>query len=82
MSLLKCCNPIQEPFEFSIPCDKSIYGNTKFPELFPLEHNICELKEKIIYEYLDIINKLECGIQEDLEFLLEEISLVDIMENG
>jgi len=50
--------------------------------LFPLEHNICELKEKIIYEYLDIINKLECGIQEDLEFLLEEISLVDIMENG
>jgi len=31
---------------------------------------------------LQIIDKLECGIQKDLEFLLEEISLIDIMENG
>jgi hypothetical protein len=31
---------------------------------------------------LGIIDKLECGIQLDLEFLLEEISLVDILENG
>jgi hypothetical protein len=51
-------------------------------ELFPIVNNINELKNKIICEYLGIIDKLECGIQLDLEFLLEEISLVDILENG
>jgi len=51
-------------------------------ELFPIINNIDELKNKIICEYLGIIDKLECGIQLDLEFLLEEISLVDILENG
>jgi hypothetical protein len=51
-------------------------------ELFPIVNNIDELKNKIICEYLGIIDKLECGIQLDLEFLLEEISLVDILENG
>ena len=74
------CNPVQEKFEFEIP--KMILNNTyNIPELFPVVHNIDELKKKIICEYLGIINKLECGFQEDLEFLLEEISLVDIMEN-
>ena len=51
-------------------------------ELFPIVNNIDKLKNKIICEYLGIIDKLECGIQLDLEFLLEEISLVDIIENG
>ncbi len=43
--------------------------------------NLQELKEKVICEYFKIINQLECGTQPDLEFLLEEISLIDIQEN-
>ena len=76
------CNPIPEPFEFEIQNAK--YSNLKNShiELFPQENNLWELKDKIIYEYLRIIDNLECGIHPDLEFLLEEISLVEIMENG
>lgn len=77
------CNPIQEPFEFKIidnNLNDTLIGNLK--ELFPIANNIDELKDKIICEYIGIIDKLECGIQLDLEFLLEEISLVDILENG
>lgn len=37
------------------------------------------LKEKIKAEYFNIIKNLECGIQLNLETLLEEISLVDIL---
>ena len=44
-------------------------------------NNLQELKEKVICEYFKIINQLECGTQPDLEFLLEEISLIDIQEN-
>lgn len=81
--MYKCCNPIPSPIEFPISdCLKSKDINLLSEQLFPIEHNICELKQKIICEYSDIINKLECGIQENLEFLLEEISLVDIIENG
>ena len=80
---MRCrCNPVPVPFEFQIsesPLRKKFLKG--LPELFPIEHDLCELKQKIIQEYLQIIDKLECGIQEDLEFLLEEISLIDIMEN-
>lgn len=44
--------------------------------------DIQELKEKVICEYNKIIHQLECGIQPDIEFLLEEISLIDIYEYG
>lgn len=76
------CNPIPEKIEFPISDSPQNLTFKGLPEFFPLEHNLNDLKEKIICEYLQIINKLECGIQEDLEFLLEEISLVDITENG
>lgn len=76
------CNPIQEPFEFPIIGNSKGFFEDKFQELFPIVNNIDELKDKIICEYIGIIDKLECGIQLDLEFLLEEISLVDILENG
>ena len=75
------CNPIQEPFEFPITGNSLGSYTGKLQELFPITNDICELKDKIICEYLGIIDKLECGIQTNLEFLLEEISLVDILEN-
>lgn len=73
------CNPVIEP---EIQIKDIICFKDNIQELFPLVNNINELKEKIICEYLGIIDKLECGIQLDLEFILEEISLVDILENG
>lgn len=75
------CNPVIEP-EIQIKDECFICFKDNIQELFPLVNNINELKEKIICEYLGIIDKLECGIQLDLEFILEEISLVDILENG
>ena len=76
------CNPVQEPFEFPISGNQMGSYKGYIQELFPITNNIDELKDKIICEYLGIIDKLECGIQLDLEFLLEEISLVDILEHG
>ena len=80
----KCgCNPIiNEPFEFQILGQHLGYFNNNIQELFPIIHDINELKRKVICEYIGIIDKLECGTQPDLEFLLEEISLIDILENG
>ena len=75
------CNPVSEPFEFKIgDCNHS--NNPSFIELFPQNNNLQELKDKVICEYLKIIDSLECGIHLDLEFLLEEISLIEILENG
>lgn len=36
------------------------------------------LKRKVIDDYLDIIDQLECGIQPDIEKILQEISLITI----
>ena len=80
---MRCrCNPKPEPIEFPISDSLKDKGIRGIPELFPVDNNICELKQKIIQEYLQIIDNLECGIQNSLEFLLEEISLIDIIENG
>lgn len=46
-----------------------------------INDDYCRLKEKIIYEYIKIIDDLECGIKPDLEFLLEEISLIYNINN-
>lgn len=74
------CNPISEPFEFEIGCKSQITKSSFSKELFPLVKDLGELKNKIICEYHRIIDNLECGIHPDLEFLLEEISLVEVME--
>ena len=71
------CNPIQQPFEFPIEDSQGSVGR-KFKKLFPYLQNIQDLKEKIICEYSEIIDKLECGIQIDLEPLLRKISYVYI----
>lgn len=81
MNNCRCNSPVPQPFEFEIQ-DKCLnIFKSQFSELFPISNNLSELKNKIICEYLKIIDKLECGIHPDLEFLLEEISLVEIMEN-
>lgn len=73
------CNPIQEPFEFPI-IDKNDDLDIHIEDYFPNQSNLCELKEKIIYDFCAIISKLNCGIQPNLEFLLEEISMVYIYD--
>lgn len=49
------------------------------------ETDIDLLKEKVICEFTKIISDLEMGIQTDLEFLLEEISVIaldnEILDN-
>lgn len=66
------CRPTYEPFEFEILDSFPQYSVIINSENF----DVSELKNKIICEYLEIIKQLECGIQPDLEFLLEEISLI------
>lgn len=75
-----CNPPLPTPYEFKIIDDplKYINSNVKLPNSTDRER--CLIK-KIVGEYLDIINKLECGIQPDIENLLQEISLID-MKNG
>lgn len=71
--MMKCnCIPNSEQFEFEIPEENQISISFNIQD----NSNIDKLKRKIICEYLEIINKLKCGIQPNLEFLLEEISLI------
>ena len=52
-----------------------------YPKLNLVRQSIDEiecLKKKVICEYNEILRQLECGIQPDIENLLEEISLIDI----
>lgn len=71
------CKPVLEPFEFELG-DIKLTIPKKFPELFPVEPNID--KDKLICEYEEIINKLECGYKPDLESLLQELSWIYIKE--
>lgn len=80
--MINCCNPIQEPFEFEIS-DNS-YINNVVDISFDgkccccSDNSLYELKQKVICEFQQIIDQLECGIQPDLELLLQEISLIYI----
>lgn len=78
MSCCKCCGPIIPIFEFEINNDIFI-PNVKDINL-PIipETDIDLLKDKIICEYKLIISELEKGHKPNLEFLLEEISVVDL----
>lgn len=71
------CLEIQhEPLEFKITTP--VINLTKYSGTLPNtnEQDWCRLKSKIIADFLDIVKKLECGIQPDIEILLEEISLI------
>lgn len=69
------CSQIKyEPFEFNIIEKPKVYfGSTLLPNI---TNRIDELPNKIICDFKQIINKLECGIQPDIETILEKISLV------
>ena len=75
------CNAIQhDPIEFKIDSTPLKYMNIGV--ILPNEtEDDCCLMNKIIQEFFDIINKLECGIQPDIENILEEISLLDMKNN-
>ena len=40
--------------------------------------NVAQLKEKVIQDFIYIINKLECGIKLNLSRLLENISIISL----
>ena len=73
-----CCKPIIPIFEFEISNDIFIPGDKNINIPIEPETDIDLLKDKIICEYKLIISKLEQGQRPDLDFLLEEISLVDL----
>ena len=69
-----------EPFEFKIKTQPTNIT----PNIHLMNNNDkdwCRLKTKIICDFHDIIRQLECGIQPDIELLLEEISLMYINTN-
>lgn len=78
MACCRCCKPIIENFEFELGDD--IFISYKKDIQIPIEPitDIDFLKEKIICEYKRIISELEKGHHPDLEFILEEISVVDL----
>ena len=78
MNCCKCCKSIIPIFEFELGDDIFI-SNVKDVNLQIVpETDIDLLKDKIICEYKLIISELERGHRPDLEFLLEEISAVDL----
>lgn len=78
MSCCKCCPPIIPIFEFDLTDDIFIPSVNGINIPITPETDIDLLKDKIICEYKLIISELERGHRPDLEFLLEEISVVDL----
>ena len=75
------CNHPPIPIEYEIPPSSKIVNQ---PIKLKLPENkeyceCCDLKKKIICDYLSIIQDLECGKYSDLEILLEEISYIEMM---
>lgn len=72
-----CSKVTNEQFEFKIrDCDKpQIYSNC---QLLPNtnDQDLDDLINKIICDFQKVIKQLECGIQPDIELILEEISLI------
>lgn len=75
---MACCNPVIQVFEFELSNNIIIANKTDMQIPLIPETDIDLLKEKIICEYKKIISELERGHYPDLEFLLEEISAVDL----
>ena len=75
---MKCCPPLIPIIETDISNDIFIPNNRNIKLPIIPETDIDLLKNKIICDYKIIISKLEKGHQLDLEFLLEEISAVEL----
>ena len=73
-----CCKPIIPIFEFDISNDIFIPSVKDINLPIIPETDIDLLKDKIICEYKLIISELERGRRPNLDFLLEEISLVEL----
>lgn len=70
------CGSTPEPYvEFPINEENST-GVVKAVVNFPKSTSDNELKKKIIKEFCGVLNKLQCGINQSLKLLLEEISLI------
>lgn len=73
-----CREISHEPLEFKLQdcCHPQVYTNCG--PLLPNENDIdlCKLQNKVICEFKDVIKQLECGIQPDIETILEDISLI------
>lgn len=78
MSCCRCCAPLIPIFEFKLGDDIFIPSVKDINLQITPETDIDLLKDKIICEYKLIISELERGRKPDLEFLLEEISAVDL----
>ena len=74
---MNCCKPIISLFEFEINDDIFISNSSDLIPIEP-ETDIDLLKDKVICEYKKIISDIERGQRPDIEFLLEEISAIDI----
>lgn len=68
------CPPDKEE-ESILQKDKSNFSNNN---LKIYVSNITQLKEKVIQDFIYIINKLECGIKLNLSRLLENISIISL----
>ena len=74
---MSCCKPLIQFFEYEINDDIFI-SNSK--DLIPItpQTDIELLKDKVICEYKLLITLLEKGQKPNIEFILEEISAIDI----
>lgn len=72
-----CREISHDPIEFKIQ-DYNPQVHINCGPLLPNtnEEDWCKLQNKIICDFEDIIKQLECGIQPDIEIILEEISLI------
>lgn len=78
MGCCKCCKPILPIFEYNLNDDIFISGSKDIELSIVPETDIDLLKDKIICEYKSIISELERGHRPNLEYLLEEISVVEL----
>lgn len=70
------CQPIyHEPLEWEIPFKLNTSTSEETDEF---DFDSCYLKNKIINEYKNILDQLECGTQPNLDILMEELSLLTI----
>lgn len=75
----KCCDliaPVEE-YEIAIGSQTLTPNESTINKIYP-QTDIQLLKDKVICEYRKIISRIEKGQYLDLEFLLEEISVIGL----